>query len=157
MLKHSTLAGITVAIATVLALFLFANSLWIPVSLQEQDACLKSARETGNKQPDCHAYETVLGRGLRDPVAYYTLWLMLFTGALAVFGVFQIRLLVRADKLAKESLDQARISSERQLRAYVLIDSSELVRDGPGIVLQLKVRNFGETPAYATQITLHSG
>lgn len=66
-----------------------ALSLRAPVPTQAYQECLKAAQEHHPKQAQCKSDESLWERTLSDPVAYYTLWLTLFTAALAITGVAQ--------------------------------------------------------------------
>ncbi len=63
----------------------------------------------------------------------------------------------------QEQLRDARRSSERQLRAYVLIDTAEFARpdtpqaDHEHWAIHIVFRNFGQTPAYDAKITAAGG
>ncbi len=89
-------------VAIVVIVIGVAQSLRVPVPSAEYRDCLESAQKANNKHPQCSAYETIWERGLGDPVAYYTLWLTLFTGALASVGIVQGILFWQQIKLARE-------------------------------------------------------
>jgi hypothetical protein len=57
----------------------------------------------------------------------------------------QTRAAWRAVEVAGEATDEARRSSERQLRGYVFVES--VTFDNQKIELQIKYKNFGATPA----------
>ena len=77
------------ALAIVSLAVLGTVSFRAPVPSQAYQECLKTAQEHHAKPAECKAYETLWERTLTDPVAYYTLWLTLFTAALAVTGIAQ--------------------------------------------------------------------
>jgi hypothetical protein len=61
----------------------------IPPPLQEKQVCEQAAAKRKANPSECERGETVLNRSLRDPVAFYTFWLTLFTGGLTLIGVWQ--------------------------------------------------------------------
>jgi hypothetical protein len=119
-----------------------AHSIYVRVPTEEHKNCLQAAKETGDKYPYCPSDESVWERGLSDPVAYYTLWLTLFTGALAVVGIGQGILLGQQMKLDREEF----ISSHRpKLRLRHL--RIELPIVGLPVKLRFTLSNIGDTPA----------
>lgn len=68
-----------------------------------------------------------------------SLW---FTGVLAVAGILQFGILVWTFR-------QIRDTAQRDLRAYVCVDSSELKLTGKSVDVQVRLRNCGKTPAYS--------
>jgi len=78
------LSAITIFVILAGAIVLGARSLTVPISYVEQQGCLARAQAENNNHPNCPKNETVWERGLADPVAFYTLWLTLFTLALAI-------------------------------------------------------------------------
>lgn len=57
-----------------------------------------------------------------------------------------------AARAAHASNRQSRLTAERQLRAYVMVESCQRTRrsEGDTWVVELKIKNFGATPAYAS-------
>lgn len=49
---------------------------------------------------------------------------------------------------AKEMLELSRITAQRQLRAYVCLDTAEIAFDGGQPIAYVNFRNSGQTPAY---------
>ena len=72
---------------------------------------------------------------------------MVFTGALVGVGWVQARRL-------RETIDHARSSSERELRAYVFVRSSDF-KILPENLFQvtIEIRNTGSTPAYEVELS----
>ncbi len=68
---------------------------------------------------------------------------LIATGFAALFGGFQ-------DFDTKKSLDIQKDVEVRQLRAYVAVDSisAEKPQKGADFIIELKIKNFGQTPAY---------
>jgi len=103
------------------------------------------------KHPKGDAYESAIarlfGKTVDEPLALFTAILALATLALALFVGIQVR--------------DARLSSERQLRAYVLFKSGELIVQLDVArpfyrIHYLKVQNTGQTPAYNFQFSIQS-
>ncbi len=111
--------------------------------------------------------KSIWERARTDPVAFFTLWLVVFTAVLSSVGVIQLKLLTRAETVAektanaaKESADAARDAvrlsantAERQPRAYVALQSGSVIHatvdNVPGFRVTVQLRNFGLTPAYS--------
>lgn len=106
-------------------------------------------------------------------IARYNLWLMVFTGVLAVVSIIQIGFLIAADGKADQSARSAKIAanaardaiehSDRnvaaQLRAYVFLESFNTTRvvnvvngaqKAVGYQFSAKWKNVGQTPSKAT-------
>ena len=124
------------------AVYLGANSFTAPVPQADQDNCYAAAAQAGQKEPNCPPTETVWERGLRDPVAFYTLCLTWFTGVLAVLGVFQGFLTLQQISLSRDEF----ISSHGpKLRLQHL--QMELPVLGEPMKLQFTLSNIGDTAA----------
>ncbi len=84
-----------------------------------------------------------------DPSNY---WIMVFTGFLLVVGSIQTWIYFKQSKLMRESIDEARKSAERQLRAYVNVSEatqvSVVLPKAGGKSCGIVIRNAGQTPAY---------
>lgn len=97
----------------------------------------------------------------------------LFTGGLVIIGVAQAALFFWQLSLIREGLADAkefadaardtakgtndavalaRETSERQLRAYVLVERAELAINGNELIILIKIKNSGSTPAYRVEI-----
>jgi hypothetical protein len=78
-------------------------------------------------------------------VAAGTALLAVFTIVLAIATVFLWR-------ATRDLVHDAQDKGERQLRAYVTIDAGAviqtLVNNGPGFLVQVNMKNYGNTPAY---------
>jgi hypothetical protein len=78
-------------------------------------------------------------------------WLMVFTGAVALFTLMLVgatALLYRAGERQLAHLDR---TAKRELRAYVFVDTVHIkhILDGNGVPeAVVRVKNFGQTPAY---------
>ena len=98
-------------------------------------------------------------------------WLiMLFTGGMLLIAGVQAFLFLRQLKLMRESLDTAasaarsaehsveimRDTAQRQLRAYISIETSKIEFPEPGRPkVTVNYRNAGQTPAYDVQTWIH--
>ena len=112
----------------------------------------------------------------RDPLAVFTLLLVLFTMVLAAVGVGQLGLYLRAETVAEESADAAKESAEvanRTLiasqRAWIRIDQIgfgggglAIDNNGASVSISFTITNTGNTPAinvtpHAWLVVLKSG
>ena len=64
-----------------------------------------AAKAAKQDQRSCKLKQTIWDRTIVDPVAYYTLWLTLFTGALALVGVAQWGAIGRQLGLARDEFE----------------------------------------------------
>jgi len=153
----------------------------IPVPPQDYQNCLQAAQQSGNKETGCRRYETIWQRGLSDPVAYYTLWLTLFTGALAIVSGFQLWFLRRADETARVSADAAKLAADAANKSanaalavempLVFLDQIDLVTPQPPLgpdprqtvqgippaltTIKMVFKNYGRTPARVVSVHFH--
>jgi hypothetical protein len=144
-----------------------------PPKLPSQSPAQNPANRTPQQATTQHQpQESFWERTTADPVAFWTLWLVLFTAVLAGASIIQMRFLIRADRTAAKAADAAakaaeateasvatmRETAERQLRAYVALDYMDLVsaRDASygGYEAQYVIRNSGETPAYDVRLAM---
>ncbi len=126
----------------------------------------------GSEAKDNHGKEDkgLLDRTAEDPVAFFTLWLTLFTGILAAFTIWmalstkdlrdfaeeQARDMKESIAAAKASAEAAQkavevsdATAQRQLRAYLLPDRAVVPRSDVSLSeVEIKIKNFGQTPAY---------
>ena len=135
--------------------FLIASVLWIGVlgwqaayapTETEKRQCEETATKTGHKTEEC---KTLWEKTTTDPVAFFTFWLVVFTGVLGASTV----LLWRSGERQAELTQAALIGDQR---AWVMV-SLELegfrfgpIVDGAADVdadLIFQVRNVGRTPA----------
>jgi hypothetical protein len=89
------------------------------------------------------AHKSLWERTWEDPVAFFTLWLAIFTFVLAAstIGLWIATIL---------TLRHSRETAERQLRAYVLPSGAEILNMvvGSTPLARVEIKNFGQTPAY---------
>jgi hypothetical protein len=102
-----------------------------------------------------------------DTISFFTFWLGLFTGVLALVAFLQLSSLNRAERIsaniaqaAKESAEAARAAvklsdknAERQLRAYIEVEIEKIdFNSTPSTPTEvvLKTKNVGQTPARET-------
>jgi hypothetical protein len=109
------------------------------------------------------------GKDSNAQLAYYTLWLMIFTGALAVTSTIQIAFLTRADQANKKSSEasaraaNAAARNSKALlmveRAYVFAGVGKIVsgkEKGNSATIYMRMRNTGKTPARIIGILFES-
>src|ERR1700722_4894342 len=84
------------------AIIIGARLLPVPITDTDHQSCLSRAQAERTSSQDCPRTETLWDRGLRDPVAYYTLWLTFFTLALAIGAAAQSVLIGRQIALSRE-------------------------------------------------------
>ncbi len=101
-----------------------------------------------------------------DRIADYTWWLAVLTGGLVFAGIIQFGFLIRSDNTARlaanaaeraadataASVDLARDTAKRQLRAYVTVNGVIRTKDpgdlnGQGFAVLVDIKNSGQTPA----------
>lgn len=145
MLKWSKLLAVWLAPVAIVALVIEIGSLVrVPVPAKEQSECLKAAKEAHEASADCGPYETIFERGLRDPVAYYTLWLTLFTGALAYVGIVQGYLIWQQIRLARAEFVST--NRPRIVVRHMEIGDSDLPTDQP-VSVNFVCHNIGDSAA----------
>ena len=98
-----------------------------------------------------------------DPVAAFTLFLVIFTAVLSAVGVIQLKMLVRAETLAEKSAQAAKDSAEAALKQIDLMKTDQrpwisldmlpegpLVRDvnGWNFIVRYTLNNAGKSPAF---------
>jgi hypothetical protein len=92
-------------------------------------------------------------RTTEDPIAFFTLWLAIFTMILSAVAVIQIKFLVRAEGIAtktaqaaKDSAEVAKQSLVTVQRAFVFIDSFQADMLNNDLIIMPRWRNSGTTP-----------
>jgi hypothetical protein len=138
----TSLAAFLVLAALAGGIVLRAKSTVVPVTQKHYQTCLDSAEKQHTPLIDCPKVETLWDRGFDDPVAYYTLWLALFTVALAIVAVVQSFLIGRQIALARDEF----VSSHRpKLRMRLLrMDEPE---GGKPFKMQFTLASIGDTKA----------
>jgi len=113
-----------------------------------QECASQTDAEHAEHRKECQSF---LYRALEDPVATLTGFLAVATVALfvATFGLYAAAVAQGAD--AKEAVAVARETSKTQLRAYISVFDAVFRPDNGNIKLSVKVKNFGQTPAYRVQ------
>jgi hypothetical protein len=103
--------------------FLIATVLWIGVlgwqasyapTDSEKRQCEESATKTGHKTEEC---KTLWERTTTDPVAFFTFWLVVFTGGLGVSTVMLWRAGERQIELARETSTAQSRDMQASIRA----------------------------------------
>lgn len=154
--------------------FVIATVFWIgvlgwqaayaPTEIEKRQ-CEEGARKGNFKSEEC---KTLWERTTTDPVAFFTFWLVIATGALGALAIVQIRFLVSADKTARSSAraaERAAITAERALtvveRAFIMISDMNVVTMAQyGTIIDhrisINVLNSGRTPArnYLSNVNL---
>jgi hypothetical protein len=168
-------------ISAVIALCVFALSVaglsaWRSWQYYQQQTNQKGSAENATQESRDSApaeLEVVPKESADQAIARYNLWLMVFTGVLAVVSIIQIGFLIAADEKADESARAAKIAayaardavahSDRnvatQLRAYIFLETFNVTRvinpiDGKpttmGYQFSGKWKNVGQTPSVKT-------
>lgn len=100
-----TVAALLVLVALSFGIVTAAKSISVGVSYSEQKDCNEGAKYEHVAKPDCPKNETLWARGLREPVAFYTLLLTLFTLTLAVGAATQSILIGRQIILLRDEFN----------------------------------------------------
>jgi hypothetical protein len=126
-----------------------------PPGHPENDA--QAYRDSNKKNSEGERNETIWERTRNDPTAYFTFWLVIFTGVLAVSTIGLWLVTGTAARAARDSADvaaeQVKLAKEtaaRQLRAYVHLESITMfhANDSKFVpIIVIKYKNFGVTPA----------
>jgi hypothetical protein len=145
--------------------FLIATICWIGVlgwqaayepSKMEKEKCQQAAEKFGTKAENC---KNLWEKTTSDPVAFFTLWLVIATAGLGALAIVQIRFLVNADVTARASAraaQRAAATAERALvvveRAFIMISDMNVSTIGQyGTIIDyriaINVSNSGRTPA----------
>jgi flagellar basal body-associated protein FliL len=150
MLKMFVQAAAIAVIAFVVAIFVL--QFWHSYKEQHQTNHQTSGKEA-NKEPD----NAATTERTEEAIARYTLWLMVFTGVLALVSVVQIAFLINADrnteraanaaeKSAKVSEDTLKISQRAWVGVQnVFFKPTPKIGDQFGVMIHFK--NVGTTPA----------
>jgi len=162
-LRWIALAAAIVLFAAACGVVYYSSAL--PTTPEKQQAT-----EKNDQAPAESKYSKLFwNRVFPDTISFFTFWLGLFTGALALVAFLQLNSLNRAEiiaattaKAAKDSADVARDAvklsdktAERQLRAYVN-NVSTIIRNvevGKVPEVRVEIKNWGRTPAYRVRHT----
>jgi hypothetical protein len=145
--------GVFLAVAIFALGFLFASSIFPPNANLETAAQEHSKQETSKASTD-------------ERIADYTWWLAVLTGGLVFVASGQGVFIARSDKTARiaanaakraadatsASVDLARDTAKRQLRAYVTVNGVIRTKNpgdlsGEGFAVLVDIKNSGQTPA----------
>jgi hypothetical protein len=108
---------------------------------------------------------TLWDRWFPDSISVYTLFLMIFTGLLAVAGVYQLNFLSRAEGIAaatseaaKDSADLAKDTLIASNRPWLYVDAKikgiiDFTREPITVPIEYVVTNSGHSPALSVWIT----
>lgn len=120
---------------------------WLALSLPPSEITPQQQAEYG--EPSNRALSETRQDITAEIIAHYTKVLAWFTGLLAVATVFLILVGWIQSEHLRRSVDEAKAASIRELRAYVGAEFAKSIYiDAPQFAAQIKIRNFGETPAY---------
>jgi hypothetical protein len=157
--------GIFLTVAVFAMGMLFESSRRPPA---EQQAASNTAKENQGHPPE----RTIWNWLTHDAAGFFTLWLVIVGGGQIGLFYWQLRLIKvaaddakragiaaeRAAKATEDAVELSRKTAQRQLRAYVGVQSIgfQPTQDAFKIRVKLVIKNFGQTPAfnYQTDIRL---
>jgi hypothetical protein len=163
-------SALAFSICLIALMFFYGSPSSAPQSPQQQHSEENKAVEHHSE-----AEKPFWEKATTDPVAAFTLFLVIFTAILSAVGVIQLKMLTRAETVsektaqaAKDSADaanKAAVVAEKTLiagqRAWIRIDEigvggGALVFDqnGASVSISFRVTNIGNIPA--TNITVHA-
>ncbi len=136
----------------------------------------QQAERAAHYQPTYkYHYENAEGRGGKsiwerttdDPVALFTFWLVIFTGALSAVSMVQISFLNRSDKTARIAADAASKSANAAVGVELpsvhiehvgfllpIEDATDFTAWMNTAVPNITVKNYGRTPAFITDVNI---
>jgi hypothetical protein len=129
-----------------------SQSISIPTTPVAYKECLQAAQQTKQDKNACKLSETIGSRTLTDPVAYYTFWLTLFTGALAVVGIAQWGLVGQQIQLGRQEF----IATHRpRVKIRHIYWTGGRLADGIARPLvEIHITNVGDAVAEITKIAV---
>jgi hypothetical protein len=147
-------------------------------SEMEKKKCHEAAEKSGHKTEEC---KSLWERTTSDPVAFFTFWLVVSTVGLGVSTVLlwyagekqlrharrsaaiqsrdmraSIETANRAAKAAEDSVLISRQVGESQVRAYLFCEEATYAIVDDVLVVEVKVRNQGQSPAIWSEIRAES-
>ena len=143
------ISGAAFAASLVFLMFFYSSS---------QPATEAPSQEHGEKYEtkriDHGSRKTLFEKAFDDPVAMFTLWLVVFTAVLSGVGVLQIKMLLRAETVAEKSAQAAKnsanvatVSLTTTQRAFVFVSVFETYVVNNELRILPKWENTGATPA----------
>jgi hypothetical protein len=153
-------SAVAFAICLLALMFFYGSPSAAPQPPQQQHA-----EENKPVRNPSEAEKPFWEKATTDPVAAFTLFLVIFTAILSAVGVIQLKMLTRAETLAektaqaaKESADVARDTLVATNRPWIQIKSIAITSPlgfgreygndvGGGVNLALLVKNVGKSPA----------
>jgi hypothetical protein len=166
----AVLAAVVFAVALLCLIVLYSS----PPSNEPKQQQSSEKYEPGQKKRELS--ESFWQRTTHDPVAFFTLWLAIFTMILSAVAVIQIKFLVRGEGIAantaqaaKNSADVAKQTLISAQRAWIRIDQIGLGggglaidKNGASVSISFKITNIGNSPAlnvspYAWLVVIKSG
>jgi hypothetical protein len=151
MLKNKRVAVYLIPVVVIGLLVVGAQSFRTPVPAEEYQECLYNNQADRSKQTECKTDETIWERTKSDPIAYYTLWLTIFTGALAGIGIIQGYLTNQQIRLAR---DEFNATHRPQLMIHGMEYRATEPADGGVKMLYAHVTGFNIGTSDARNITV---
>lgn len=154
-LEIGSIISVFVFVVCLLGLLFFYGNQGARSNLDEQQHNEENSRSLERKDPSWSVWH----RTRNDPIALFTLFLMVFTAVLAAVGVMQIRLLFRAETVAEKSAkaaEAAASTAKKSLiaaqRPWIIVDPSiggplTYSVNGLSVTLRLTLKNVGRSPA----------
>ena len=138
-----------VFLGALMAVAIFAMGFVVASSLWPQQRGFQSQQATQGVEQNGQQLTSFWQRTTDDPVAFFTLWIMLFTGVVVVanIGLWLV---------TRRTLDHSRHTADKQLRAYVHVEHAKIDQadDGLPAVASIRFKNCGSTPAYQVRSTI---
>lgn len=140
--QHEVLIAIVALLISLGAFVGFAANYQVPRTAEGYQYCLEQAELKHDPLIACRSSQSLLARGMTDPVAYFTLWLTAFTVALAIGGFLQSALVSKQIRLSREEF----IAAQRpKLKVRKL--SLDTPIEGKMIKVRYELINTGATRA----------
>jgi hypothetical protein len=144
------LALVSAAIFAAALIGLTIGYSWKPPAQETQQ---QQSAENRSKQNEGEQQEPFWQKATSDPIAAFTLWLVIFTAVLGAASIFQLASLNRSEvtsakaaKAAQDSADTSRKALTDVQRAFVFMDSFEVEVINDTLVIMPKWKNSGNTP-----------
>jgi hypothetical protein len=144
------IALVSAAIFAAAVVGLMIGYSWQPASHKtEQQTTTEQKTEESERENEKPFWQ----RATTDPIAAFTLWLVIFTAVLGITSVFQLASLNRSEDTSAIAANAARDAAETSRtaliavqRAFVFIDSFEADVVNNQLIVIPKWRNSGSTP-----------
>ncbi|MGO9771999.1 MAG: hypothetical protein ACLPSW_21120 [Roseiarcus sp.] len=151
MLKSlSLIAAISACVFTIALIGLMVGYSWQPPGREPYQ---HNSAEHEAKKSDSENEKPFWQKATTDPIAAFTLWLVIFTAVLGGAAIFQLASLNRSEvtsakaaNAAKDAADIAKTGLVTVQRAFVFIDSFDANVINNELIIMPKWRNSGTTP-----------